>query len=1067
MAQGNIISLECRSCGGPVDLSVDGLFATCQYCGSKQMLQPTTSLFDRLKDFPNSTFHTRHIAPQLSSEVARDRLLDEIRNDPIGYKGVGALEVKVEGGFLPTWVIEAKIHCTWTGSNSEEYEVTLYRTVQKKRTVGNLTQYEDVQEPYTVTKTRWLKITGAHDFAHPFVRPANVALGGPATVMLALLAKDLSKSNAGLPPPLDGFSFVPATMTQREAWSDSLDCIAKWGAQECVGQAEQIDGVSPTLTNVDFSLVFAPFAIVSYTLNDRDYKHVYDLVEGAYCGDPVPLDHASVDFEGLRSSAREKRSAQSRIDTIILEGQVSIARATRTAMRMARIWAIVASADALGWLMTTEHTNVRSVFIGATVASGVALAYYWNRGKAAAKDAKQSIESTFPKEAPWKDFVSARRADLIHLARLACDTAATDTGKIESFGVFEDCCDYEARGERSRKLKELEGESGASSTQAEIIARSLLASGDVPPMLSDNPTGAGGAPRTAMSTNDRKLLALFCLLVAAAVSLAEWLDYRDRTPSASEISKAVLSGIGNSSFDVMSVTSESTETGPLQASVKFHAALRLRQPYYEKMDPDAYLVLHFPAERDTRGKIKAILAGRDAAPILGKAGLSDLRVDPMDSVTLIKVTTPAGVDGSLDGQMAGIRENQNWGFSNFETAVYSSNLTGQPRDKFSGDIIEIGSDKGDARMASLAQGETAILAKLENAQESYASEEKERQAAARGALVRSVAEGSIFKGAAVSQFQGSVSLEMVIDRFDSVSGAVDARVYGARADLSRKFTGGFRYDETTGKGVLKLATKSGDAIYAGGPIVNIIEGWELQFSVEGGHLEAQSSNGYWHYKFDRLSDLEAAQNKAVFAHSQSIANASEQEGTLGVAASAADSAPSQGSVPSSLTATMFAPSAPPYPKYEVVPFPPGRGYIWIKGHWSWTREKWEWIGGHWEYVSEPGSVLVPGRWTDANGRWSWTGGYYIAPVPNAPTRFGQPAEEIAPEAPPSLIRENIGGAPGRGYFWIPGHWRWSGGWVWFQGRFERYPGFHTGGGWSQGRWDRRGDEWVWTEGHWY
>ncbi len=159
-------------------------------------------------------------------------------------------------------------------------------------------------------------------------------------------------------------------------------------------------------------------------------------------------------------------------------------------------------------------------------------------------------------------------------------------------------------------------------------------------------------------------------------------------------------------------------------------------------------------------------------------------------------------------------------------------------------------------------------------------------------------------------------------------------------------------------------------------------------------------------------------------------------------------------------------SQPPAPRSEDVPFEPGPGYIWIRGHWMWRHERWEWMSGRWDRGAQPGSTWIPGQWAARGGGWVWIEGHFaVVSEPPVPPP-GQQVEVVASEEPPSPIVEAVPVAPGPDFFWIGGHWHWNHGWVWLRGRFDRHPHFHPGGGWEAGRWDHRGGNWVWHEGHW-
>jgi hypothetical protein len=66
--------------------------------------------------------------------------------------------------------------------------------------------------------------------------------------------------------------------------------------------------------------------------------------------------------------------------------------------------------------------------------------------------------------------------------------------------------------------------------------------------------------------------------------------------------------------------------------------------------------------------------------------------------------------------------------------------------------------------------------------------------------------------------------------------------------------------------------------------------------------------------------------------------------------------------------------------------------------------------------------------------------------------------------PPPLREEAIIVAPGPGFIWVGGYWRWSGGnYSWVSGHWARA---RAGSRWEAGRWERRGHRWVWRKGRW-
>ena len=74
-------------------------------------------------------------------------------------------------------------------------------------------------------------------------------------------------------------------------------------------------------------------------------------------------------------------------------------------------------------------------------------------------------------------------------------------------------------------------------------------------------------------------------------------------------------------------------------------------------------------------------------------------------------------------------------------------------------------------------------------------------------------------------------------------------------------------------------------------------------------------------------------------------------------------------------------------------------------------------------------------------------------------------EVVVPQAPPTVRVEAQTVAPGAGYIWQPGYWRWNGAtYVWVSGGWVRPP--RTTAVWVPGHWVNRGAGWVWIPGHW-
>ena len=90
----------------------------------------------------------------------------------------------------------------------------------------------------------------------------------------------------------------------------------------------------------------------------------------------------------------------------------------------------------------------------------------------------------------------------------------------------------------------------------------------------------------------------------------------------------------------------------------------------------------------------------------------------------------------------------------------------------------------------------------------------------------------------------------------------------------------------------------------------------------------------------------------------------------------------------SLLLAACAPGAAPYGVDVVVRQPPprraelrgampGRGYVWVQGHFAWQGGNFIWIAGSWERPPEPRyHTWEPGHWQHVRGGWIWLDGHW-------------------------------------------------------------------------------------------
>lgn len=67
---------------------------------------------------------------------------------------------------------------------------------------------------------------------------------------------------------------------------------------------------------------------------------------------------------------------------------------------------------------------------------------------------------------------------------------------------------------------------------------------------------------------------------------------------------------------------------------------------------------------------------------------------------------------------------------------------------------------------------------------------------------------------------------------------------------------------------------------------------------------------------------------------------------------------------------------PPAPRYGVVGYAPGPGYVWTDGYWNWRGNSWQWVGGRWQRPPRARAVWVAPVWRQHGNSWRFNRGYW-------------------------------------------------------------------------------------------
>jgi hypothetical protein len=65
---------------------------------------------------------------------------------------------------------------------------------------------------------------------------------------------------------------------------------------------------------------------------------------------------------------------------------------------------------------------------------------------------------------------------------------------------------------------------------------------------------------------------------------------------------------------------------------------------------------------------------------------------------------------------------------------------------------------------------------------------------------------------------------------------------------------------------------------------------------------------------------------------------------------------------------------PPAPRYGVIGYAPGPGYIWTDGYWNLSGNRWNWINGRWQRPPRRGATWVTPRWERRGNSWRFRDG---------------------------------------------------------------------------------------------
>jgi len=78
----------------------------------------------------------------------------------------------------------------------------------------------------------------------------------------------------------------------------------------------------------------------------------------------------------------------------------------------------------------------------------------------------------------------------------------------------------------------------------------------------------------------------------------------------------------------------------------------------------------------------------------------------------------------------------------------------------------------------------------------------------------------------------------------------------------------------------------------------------------------------------------------------------------------------------SADAQVYVRIGPPPVRVEHPGPPPGRDFVWIRGHHQWDGRAYVWVPGRYERIPHAHAVWVDGRWRRTPRGWVWVEGHW-------------------------------------------------------------------------------------------
>ena len=349
-------------------------------------------------------------------------------------------------------------------------------------------------------------------------------------------------------------------------------------------------------------------------------------------------------------------------------------------------------------------------------------------------------------------------------------------------------------------------------------------------------------------------------------------------------------GAGKARFSKLERNDVPTGNDRVQGALVAHGSVA--EPLYTAVDTSAYLRSEFNWDARPLAEARRLLAGASGPRIREIAGLVEDPPDPLKVAILREVSAraaPVVYRCSLWAE----RGANGWTLRLTEGRFDGDAPAGEPRSTYTGKTYIAGDATDAAALRALIEQQQKFCQRIVAARDQY-QEERRRTRDERLARYASLFQpGTLFTGSVTlrrNQQSAALVLELVDLKGATRQVAALLRNDGGWSD-ARKFQGEWRTDADAETLSLVLGTRSDQALRGAGPILDLVDTWNIAFQVDADGNLLGTSNDY-EYRFVRVPAAQVAGVKAELTATQVAALAASAAGVVyqGVAVARRDQA---------------------------------------------------------------------------------------------------------------------------------------------------------------------------------